>query len=301
MATSICKFDAQLAEQLQTTHELPVYSVALQGLFTAAWYDSFAGQNTLFTFKYRPIVKGVKLTPRQLVAYLQEQGLHFPCFCSKLFNIPYAAEFSVVIDSSRDEQSYAYCHFSPPRCSYFVDLLKIYQESETVLTYPTGALVTQRPYIHGLWVNYFSSTWAETGPYVFQRPRLFLGFLGEPNRVDLPEDTRTKICRVKMFTLQPGQVGPKHMVPRLPPLLPPQAAVVPAVVPAEEQERVVPAGERIVYVEQGEADPIMSLCSGIGLPAEQYNGLFQTCAACHSLFLTRFLEDHKGVCQGPVV
>ncbi|KAJ7495716.1 hypothetical protein B0H11DRAFT_1910466 [Mycena galericulata] len=291
MATSVCKFDAQLAEQLQTTKELPVYSVALQGLFTAAWYDSFAGQNMVFTLRYRPVVKGVKLTPRQLVAYLQEQGLHFPCFCSKLFNIPYAAEFSVVIDSSRDEQSYAYCHFSPPSV---VDLLKIYQESDTVLTYPTGTLVSQRPYIHGLWVNYISSTWAETGPYVFHRPRLFLGFLGEPNRVELPEDTRTKICRVKTFSLQLGQVGPKHMVPRLPALLTAQAAV--AIVPAGE--RVVPAGERILYVEPEEADPLMSLCSGVGLAAGQYNRLFQTCSACHSLFLTRFLDDHKDVCEG---
>ncbi|KAJ7437073.1 hypothetical protein B0H11DRAFT_2255638 [Mycena galericulata] len=243
MATAVCKFDAQLSEQLKTSNELLVYSVSIQALFRVAW----------------PTVNGSKMTPRELVQYLQTQHLHFPCFCSKLFNtIPYAAEFTITIDASRDEQSYAYCHFNPPRCSYFLDLLRIYREAETVLEYPPGPLITQRPYMHGLWVNYFTSTWQETGPYVFHRPQLYLGFLGEANREDLPEDTRTRICRVKSFDLDLGQLGPKHMVPHHAVSQAIQTLAVPshqsetAIVPAAER---IP-GERIAYVEPEEADPL---------------------------------------------
>ncbi|KAJ7122254.1 hypothetical protein C8R44DRAFT_735960 [Mycena epipterygia] len=268
---TVCRFDARLTvQQFSCADDLVLYSTSLSTPVRSGW----------------PLFYGSRLTPRQLIRFLSQQNLHFPCFCSVHEGNPHAAQFTEIVETSPDERAFAYCHFNPPRCSYFLDLFRIYNNTSITLAYPLHTPIQQNsPYDVDLVVHYFTSGWA-TGHFnvnyrCFQ-PSFFSGFIDERNTLDVEGLTLTKVNKLKHMILQEGQLGPKHMVPKS--------------VKSQSTQTLSDEGAPIYFVSDTEQAVIKTLGEGGGLSKEAYNKAFRTCRLCKGVFWERFLHQHIASC-----
>ncbi|KAJ7509968.1 hypothetical protein B0H11DRAFT_1900385 [Mycena galericulata] len=256
------RFDHDVVSAMRQSSELSIYSCQLNVVVEAAW----------------PMVDGVKLTPRQLVQFLQKEGLHFPCFCNRILGVPFGCEFTLT-ESSNSAQVYAYCHFDPPRCGFFIDLLRVYRESTQVHQYPSNGLIHNPPYSRGL-----------LDAYLFQaRPdnsRLLPGFLGDVNYIHIPGENLTAICTLQwMPQLQEGQLGPKHCRP------PKKKKVAQRKTVASQTDVLT-----ICDLSSAECNAVEALSAGNGLTKDEEDVAFEHCIKCRRLFMARFLPDHARKC-----
>ncbi|KAJ7661096.1 hypothetical protein B0H17DRAFT_1212376 [Mycena rosella] len=197
LLSSVGRFDTVHEYQLQRAVDLMVFNPDLGFLVRVLWPTHF----------------GIRMKPKDLVAFLLCQNLYLPCFCSEHTDgCNYACEFTVVSETSK---VYAYCHFNPPRCGYFVDLQRIYQESVLELEYPS-VIVNEAPYTGKSLVSHYfsghpdfrvSEDWSPDVPMIFH------GYLGEVNPAVVTEATTTHVKKMVCTHLQPGQSGPKHLLP----------------------------------------------------------------------------------------
>ncbi|KAJ7854428.1 hypothetical protein B0H14DRAFT_3449630 [Mycena olivaceomarginata] len=91
-------FDFDLARTQAQQRELTVYSYSLVGLMELYW----------------PTANGVPLSPVELVHFIQDQGLHWTCFCSHIEHRPVSS--SIILEG---ESGFVYCHYAQARCSFF--------------------------------------------------------------------------------------------------------------------------------------------------------------------------------------
>ncbi|KAJ7123896.1 hypothetical protein C8R43DRAFT_959025 [Mycena crocata] len=119
------RFDTPLARQQSEQTELTVYSHILLSLVTVDWpcYPD-----------------GNKLHPADVIRFLLEQGVHWPCFCSRLTH----QSLPCTILTTRTE-SYAYCHYTPARCSFFLSLHALFESTKRTYHYP-NSMITLHPY-----------------------------------------------------------------------------------------------------------------------------------------------------------
>ncbi|KAJ7080753.1 hypothetical protein B0H15DRAFT_855851 [Mycena belliarum] len=279
---TIHHFDSGFAEQQSYTQDLVVYSPVLLMCTRICWPLS---------------LNGTRLTPRELVSFMGRQNVFFPCFCSRHggVDIPrhggvdvrstvfFPAEITRIIPTSSNEQVYIYCHFNPPRCSYFLDLLRIYRETILEYRYPP-AMTIYPPYNGNLLANFLSGRWREEyGEYHILQPRVFPGFFGE---IIATSANRPSIIEVKGFQLFDGQLGPKHAIPA---------------------KRSVSVGTqtdptdngRIAFVAEAEAQAIERLGRGEGLSKKDQKELWKKCPICSSLVWQRFAFEHIRACGRP--
>ncbi|KAJ7667371.1 hypothetical protein B0H17DRAFT_1142775 [Mycena rosella] len=180
-----------------------------------------------------------------------------------------AAEIIMGSPDSPDEHVYVYCHHNPPRCTYFMDLLRVSQESSLEAQYPP-VIIHHAPYTQGA-----------NGPWHPSQPRVFGGYLGEikplvdldaPYLADPYKRTTMRIMLVDDFELVEGQLGPKH-----------------------EVHRQEPEGQ-VAFVSYEEAEAIKKLGQGIGLSRAERASVFKVCPVCQKFFWTRLAFNHTQAC-----
>ncbi|KAJ7848115.1 hypothetical protein B0H13DRAFT_1906943 [Mycena leptocephala] len=258
-------FDSQFSDSLASTKELIILTRRIGSLFITAW----------------PLSNG-----RQMISFVLSEGLHMPCFCFRTHGLPYGCEFTVLSERSRDERAYAYCHFDPPRCDFFfnlVDLQKIYLEASYEMEYPTP-LLAHFPYGQDLMTSYLTRPTEplNIGRPIFQ-PQFFRGFLGDKTDQHFLEENLSVIRTLNSLSLDAGQIGPKHSVP---PALPRYIST------SIQTENDDPTSE----FTDTEKTAIMSLANGSGIAASDFKSLLKKCGVCTKFFLARSLDAHASQC-----
>ncbi|KAJ7284767.1 hypothetical protein C8J57DRAFT_1497652 [Mycena rebaudengoi] len=141
---SIVLFDHALVAKQRHSLDLVIYCPSLR-----------------FTVKITyPTVNGHRLPPGLLVQYLQRIHKLWPCFCSE------NEERSVsCLIKSTPEGVFARYHYQRPRCSFFLDLTKIYASATLKADYKLENLatltdpLTNAPYLKG----YIGETGTQAG------------------------------------------------------------------------------------------------------------------------------------------
>ncbi|KAJ7796413.1 hypothetical protein B0H13DRAFT_1934602 [Mycena leptocephala] len=264
---NIMRFDSQFSDSLASTKELIIMTRRIGSLFITAW----------------PLSNGIRMTPRQMISFVLSEGLHMPCFCFRTHGLPYGCEFTVLSERSRDERAYAYCHFDPPRCDFFLDLQKIYLEASYEMEYPTP-LLAHFPYGQDLMTSYLTRPTEplNIGRPIFQ-PQFFRGFLGDKTDQHFLEENLSVIRTLNSLSLDAGQIGPKHSVP---PALPRYIST------SIQTENDDPTSE----FTDTEKTAIMSLANGSGIAASDFKSLLKKCGVCTKFFLARSLDAHASQC-----
>ncbi|KAJ7255692.1 hypothetical protein C8J57DRAFT_1517984 [Mycena rebaudengoi] len=68
-----------------------------------------------------PTINGLRVPPKYLVDFLQQHQVHWACFCAKNESSSVSCR---ILRSA--EGTHAHCHYSPPRCSFYLDLDTIF-------------------------------------------------------------------------------------------------------------------------------------------------------------------------------
>ncbi|KAJ7803949.1 hypothetical protein B0H14DRAFT_3486842 [Mycena olivaceomarginata] len=175
-------FDSDLARTQAQQRELTVYSYSLIGLMELYW----------------PTANGVPLSPVELVHFIQDQGLHWPCFCSRIEHRPVSS--SIILEG---ESGFVYCHYAQACCSFFIPLNEIRRTASLFHEYPSSV---------GSFTPYTTSL---LSAFILDRARVFrlfgpqqlTGYLG-----DFHPDIR-QLCKRPLFTTDlNGRPGPRHCV-----------------------------------------------------------------------------------------
>ncbi|KAJ7801979.1 hypothetical protein B0H14DRAFT_3489056 [Mycena olivaceomarginata] len=175
-------FDFDLARTQAQQRELTVYSYSLVGLMELYW----------------PTANGVPLSPVELVHFIQDQGLHWPCFCSRIEHRPVSS--SIILEG---ESGFVYCHYAQARCSFFIPLNEIRRTASLFHEYPSSV---------GSFAPYTTSL---LSAFILDRARVFrlfgpqqlTGYLG-----DFHPDIQ-QLCKHPLFTTDlNGRPGPRHCV-----------------------------------------------------------------------------------------
>ncbi|KAJ7867742.1 hypothetical protein B0H14DRAFT_3588017 [Mycena olivaceomarginata] len=250
-------FDFDLARTQAQQRELTVYSYSLVGLMELYW----------------PTANGVPLSPVELVHFIQDQGLHWPCFCSRIEHRPVSS--SIILEG---ETGFVYCHYAQARCSFFIPLNEIRRTASLFHEYPSSV---------GSFAPYTTSL---LSAFILDRARVFrlfgpqqlTGYLG-----DFHPDIQ-QLCKHPLFTTDlNGRPGPRHCVQ------PPNTHL-------EARTQTGPLqyhSSTIVYPTVVETAVLNSLFDGQPLNNADVLQLFKRCGRCRKIFLPCFLSAHLASCD----
>ncbi|KAJ7321998.1 hypothetical protein DFH08DRAFT_818375 [Mycena albidolilacea] len=264
-------FDSDLACTQAQQRELTVDSYSLVGLMELYW----------------PTVNGAPLSPVELVHFIQDQGLHWPCFCSRIEHRPVSS--SLILEG---ESGFVYCHYAQARCSFFsaaltgfaIPLNETRRTASLFHEYPSS-VVSFTPYTTSL-----------LSAFILDRARVFrlfgpqqlTGYLG-----DFHPDIR-QLCKHLLFTTDlNGRPGPRHCIQ-----LPNTHVEAGTQTPQYHStfSSLCPLST-IVYPTVVETAALISLFDGQPLNNADVLQLFKRCGRCRKIFLPRFLSAHLASCD----
>ncbi|KAJ7147890.1 hypothetical protein C8R43DRAFT_952908 [Mycena crocata] len=151
-------FDYELRQKQSLAKNLVIYSHVLTLLMEIAW----------------PTKNTIKLSPSQLVHLIIKQGLHWPCFCSRLQVVSPQEEVLPARIMACEGKYFVYCAHTEPRCNFFIPLNEIYATATHTYEYPIS-IASFKPYPCLL-----SSFLTERRPYTgFITPQILPGYLGD--------------------------------------------------------------------------------------------------------------------------
>ncbi|KAJ7763439.1 hypothetical protein B0H16DRAFT_1883769 [Mycena metata] len=274
-------FDTHLAQEQAQQTNLTVYSYDLCGLMQLPW----------------PTQNGVLLTPIELVELVEAEGIHWPCFCSRINNGPLSSRILV-----EGGACYAYCHYAPSRCSFFVSLNAIYQLTSFTHEYTTP-LLSSFPYTRPLFQSFLLDT--TRSPDNPGGPLSLRGYFGDFD-AGTQQHIRRKIHIFETFTLH-GRPGPLHW--RLPQRSLSNAATQTKPETGEENAETQAGSEgsetdvdeaaedpvnglETIHANAVERDFMLRLFSGEGMTTADFGPVMHQCSSCKKVFLCRLCHGH---------
>ncbi|KAJ7882132.1 hypothetical protein B0H13DRAFT_2539789 [Mycena leptocephala] len=217
-----------------------------------------------------------------------KQGVQISCLCSRILGLPYGCEFTLASDASKDERAYAYCHFSPPRCGFFLDLLRIYYGATLEMEYPVP-LRSHAPYQQDLFRGYLAAPWDLHDDKRVFRPRFFKGYVGDIVEPHFLVENGTILRKLHQINLEDGQLGPKHAPPS-PPL---------HVSRGSQTDPVAPIIPFDTYVSDLEKKAIISWGNAQGVSKTTFSAVIKKCVVCKEYLWARFINEHMKGCGRP--
>ncbi|KAJ7272361.1 hypothetical protein C8J57DRAFT_1507216 [Mycena rebaudengoi] len=169
-------FDHACVQIQQESEELVVFCPLLRLPVIIAW----------------PTVNGLIVPYELLLPFLRRNELHWACFCA--LNLENSESISCAILHYSGKGTYAVCHYTPPRCSFFINLGRKSEtatlraeyapvsanteyDSQTLLGYLISK--EERPYIEGYWGERYSHLQEGRLMLVSDEPSEALGFPDE--------------------------------------------------------------------------------------------------------------------------
>ncbi|KAJ6552567.1 hypothetical protein DFH09DRAFT_1272078 [Mycena vulgaris] len=161
---SLALFDGEAAVKQRNSQDTVVYCTSLQVVAKLAW----------------AIVHNRKIPPNFILAYLRSLKLHWACFCAMHST---TGSLSCRIITWSGTGTYAFCHYDPPRCQYFMNLDALYASCthrEPYLPIGDGKL---KPDSH--LGRYLLSDDPDSACEPFLNALYIPGYLGEPDEEDV--------------------------------------------------------------------------------------------------------------------
>ncbi|KAK7022635.1 hypothetical protein R3P38DRAFT_3196033 [Favolaschia claudopus] len=150
------------------------------------------------------------LSPRATLKLVQDNKLHWPCFCRQSHwnsTVTPPTPSSIILDG---DKIFVYCHYAPEsRCSFFnkVALHEIYKTATLTHRY-SDSLLSQPPYSESVQWAYFKSPHLDVNKNIdIWGPHQLPGYIGDYN----PEVKQ--LAHVPWFKEDlRGRAGPYHFV-----------------------------------------------------------------------------------------
>jgi hypothetical protein len=123
-------FDHACVEIQRQSDELVIFCPLLRLPVIIAWSVECVVSSTHCSCSARPLVNSNPVPYTLLLPFLRRNHLHWPCFCT--LNLENKSPFdqeeslSCQIYHYSGRGTYASCHYSPPRCSFFSTSLFYY-------------------------------------------------------------------------------------------------------------------------------------------------------------------------------
>ncbi|KAJ7281086.1 hypothetical protein C8J57DRAFT_1501275 [Mycena rebaudengoi] len=247
-------FDAKLAKFQRTSAEIVVFCPPLRMAVAIPW----------------PTVQNIKVPEKFLLPLLLKHRLHWACFCS--LNLDNSdASLSCRIQHHLTEGTHAVCHFKPSRCSFYLNLTRLYNSSTFSEEY-RDVEPLQPQSKHAALLRYLTCAHDE-----LRVP----GYWGEFNKgkqlggVVIASDAPTE-------TLQPGDVAAA-------------TSRVSEAVQADSPFFFLPPSDLNILT-LPDAAHFISLAQGGGISSKALHTLLTQCPGCSKYFVGTFVEEHIESC-----
>ncbi|KAJ7169088.1 hypothetical protein C8R43DRAFT_945053 [Mycena crocata] len=259
-------FDYELRQKQSLAKNLVIYSHVLTLLMEIAW----------------PTKNTIKLSPSQLVNLIIKQGLHWPCFCSRLQVASPQEEVLPARIMACEGKYFVYCAHMEPRCNFFIPLNQIYATATHTYEYPVS-IASLKPYPCLL-----SSFLTERRPYTgFIAPQILPGYLGDHCSTITQGFNKVYLIDNLAST---GRLGPYHTAAS--PLKYCSVGI------QTEPEDVVVQGilGDDFYLELDDLNNIRKLCRE-GLHRQALEDLLKECPSCGCFFTGGHVASHAATCS----
>ncbi|KAJ6558180.1 hypothetical protein B0H19DRAFT_1150261 [Mycena capillaripes] len=246
---------------------------------------------------HRPTIGGHKVRPEQILAFLQREGLHWPCFCA-LLSPPislFLAAPSVVstrIIHSPSDGDFVVCGYNQARCSFFIDLGAIHDSTDFHQEYQTLPIELGVEQAETLQLGAYLLC-PEIGGNLYPGAQRFPGYWGE----------------FHPHIRQAGEMASVLGVPALPPTAsdaPGKSHELAATEAFKHQyytSVAIQVDSPLAHLHAPALnfyDSILfsTLARGAGISAEMFDNLFTICHTCNHVFVARGvdIQAHRTCC-----